>query len=123
MTEILSRGLPPPALRATSLVRRGGREGEGNRPLIRKQLPRLGPVLFLDVGQDDLDRVGRAAERAAGGVGELLGELAALLGRAALEHLDVDHRHDYLSLRQFLRSIDTLPASFATRAIQALTCG
>src|SRR5437899_4783325 len=111
MAEILSRCFPPPPSghlpRMTGeesespnlLPRRTGegREGEGNRTgvevkssSIRKQLPGLGPVLFLDVGQDDLHRVGRAAQRAAGALGKLFRELAALLECAALEHLDVD---------------------------------
>src|SRR5690349_11753826 len=132
--EILSRCFPPPYPHAP-LPQRGEEhevKEEERRSAgvasysssIREKLPGLGPVLFLDVGQDDLHGVRRAAESLAGRIGQLLREFSALLRRASLEHLDVDHRHDCLSLCQFLWwSIDTSPAWAATRAIQALTCG
>ncbi len=72
-----------------------------------EELAGFGPILFLDVGEDDLHRVGRAAQRAAGAVGQLFRQGAALFDGAALEHLDVDHRHFLLLLVQNLWSIAT----------------
>jgi hypothetical protein len=97
----------PPALQATSPS--DGEEGDATGAGIKGRCGRkasASAVLFLDVGQDDLHRVGRAAERAAGALGQLLGKLAALLDGAAFEHLDVDHRHGFLPL-QFLWSMET----------------
>jgi Helicase conserved C-terminal domain len=67
--------------------------GRLGRELVAPQHAAGGPVVLGDVEEHDVHAVGRAAERAHGGLGERLGESALLFNGAALEELDADGGH------------------------------
>src|SRR5690606_18885562 len=60
---------------------------------VQPELAACGPVLALDVGDQDVHRLGRAAQHFHGHAGDLFGQLALLLDGAAFHHFDVVGGH------------------------------
>ena len=68
---------------------------------LRPKLAAGGPVVALDVGDENIDRFSLATQNFNTDAGDCLNQLFLLLQRAAFEHFDMVSGHGFLSVGWF----------------------